>query len=91
VNKLLSEKRNVNQKLMSLEKRNQRFFKWDSKKSRSHEDKRTSLSVKLISDEPQELINSHANSYDSSSPQSTIGKNSVIHSKNEKIDLFVFS
>ncbi len=78
VNKILNEKRNVNQKLISLEKRNQRFFKWEFKKSKSYEDKQSNLNAKSLPDETQELINSHSNNnYDSSSPQSTIGKHSV--------------
>ncbi len=53
------------------EKRNQRFFKWESKSH--HEDKHSSLNTKFLPDDQSTvLINSQP-----SSPYSTIGKNSV--------------
>jgi len=87
INQILYEKKELNDKLISLENRNRKYFKWESKMSQSiNEDKRSSLNLKRLSnqmieefDQYQQLNDSNSRSTicSSSSPYSTIGKKSV--------------
>ncbi len=86
--KILYEKKDLNEKLISIEKRNRKYFKWESKINQSiSEDKHSSLKLKKLSnqiiedyDQSQDSTNSRSTICSSSSPYSTIGKNSVIFS-----------
>jgi hypothetical protein len=85
INQILHEKKDLNEKLILLEKKNQKYFKLESKSSQSmNEDEHSSSNLNKLPnqmdgelDQFQELTNSRSTICSSSSPYSTIGKNSV--------------
>lgn len=85
INRILYEKKDLNEKFLLLEQKNEKYSKWESKMYQSiNEDKHSSLNLKKLAnqmivdnDEYSSLINSQPTISNSSSQYFTIGKNSL--------------